>query len=382
MDLVHRYEFNLCVQRYAADLTPRKFSHWDQLLAMTFAQITFRESLRDIEVCLSALGSQTYHMGFRSRVRRSTLAYANNTRDWRIWADFAQVLINRARKLYAGDALEFQFDSAAYAVDSSTITLCLSLFPWAKYNSRKRGIKLHTQLDLRGKIPSFIHISQGKMPDVKFLDNIVLEPGAIYVMDKGYFDFKRLFRFTQHAAFFVTRLKVNILYKRTKIFYRDRHSAIRLDAAVTLLNRKARKHYPERLRLIEYFDAENKKLFIFITNNFTLPAQTIADLYRNRWHVELFFKWIKQHLRIKAFFGTSENAVKTQIWIAISVYVLVAILKKELRLEQSLHTILQVLSICSIDKTHILQAFQDTAVPNYASQDSNQLELFTIPIGH
>ena len=382
MDLIQRYDFNLCVQRYTADITPRTFSYWDQFLAMAFAQLTFRESLRDIEVCLSALGAQTYHMGFRSRVTRSTLAYANNTRDWRIWADFAQILIKIARKLYSGDALEFQFDNAAYAVDSSTITLCLTLFPWARYTSEKRAIKLHTQLDLRGKIPSFIHISQGKMPDVKFLDDLVLEAGAIYVMDRGYFDFKRLFRFTQYAAFFVTRLKSKVYYRRIKIFSRDKHAAIRLDAAVRPLSRKARKNYPDQLRLVEYYDADKSKLLIFITNNFTLPAQTIADLYRNRWHVELFFKWIKQHLRIKAFFGTSENAVKTQIWIAISIYVLVAILKKELHLKHSLHTILQVLSICAIDKTLILQAFRDTDMQKNDLTSDNQLNLFTIPIGH
>ena len=286
MDLVSRYEFNLCVQRYSASLTPKSFSYWDQFLALAFAQVTFRESLRDIEVCLSALGTQTYHMGFRSRVTRSTLAYANNTRDWRIWADLAQVLINRARKLYAGDDLEFQFDNAAYAVDSSTITLCLTLFPWAAYSSKNRAIKLHTQLDLRGKIPSFILISHAKMPDVKFLDEIVLEAGAIYVMDRGYFDFKRFFRFTLQGAFFVTRLKAKVLYRRVKIFSRDKHSSVRLDAAIVPLSRKARKKYPGRLRLIEYFDAERKKRLVFITNNFTLSAQTIADLYRNRWHVE------------------------------------------------------------------------------------------------
>ena len=382
MDFVPRYEFNQCVNRYVASLQPRKFSYWDQFLAMAFAQLTFRESLRDIEVCLSALGSKTYHMGFRGRVTRSTLAHANNRRDWRIWSDFAYVLIERARKLYAGEELEFEFANAVYALDSTTISLCLSLFPWARFRSHKAGIKLHTQLDLRGKIPSFILISQGKMNDVNFLDDLIIEPGAMYVMDRGYFDFERLFQFAASGAFFVTRLKKNIYYRRCHIFSRDRYAPVRCDALITPLSKKARKNYPQRLRLIEYFDSEHKKLFVFITNNLSLPAQTIADIYRARWQIELFFKWIKQHLRIKAFFGTSENAVKTQIWIAVSVYLLVAIAKKQLRLDHSLHTILQVLSISSVEKTPILQAFQETSDAVMAQENRNQLKLFENPIGH
>jgi len=381
LDLTNRHEFDKCVERYSKEITPRKFSYWDQYLSMAFAQITFRESLRDIEVCLKALGTQTYHMGFRTRVTRSTLSYANNTRDWRIWSDFAQTLIAKARKLYAGDPLEVEFKNAAYAVDSSTIMLCLTLCPWANYTTTGKAIKLHTQLDLRGKIPSFIHISQAKMPDVKFLDKIILEAGAMYIFDRGYFDFARFHRFTTQGAFFVTRIKSNVFYKRTKIFSRDRYATVRMDAAICPLSKKARKNYPDRLRLIEYRDPSSKKVLVFITNNFVLSAQTIADLYRNRWHVELFFKWIKQHLRIKSFFGTSENAVKTQIWIAISVYTLVAILKKQLQLPHSLHSILQVLSICSSDKTYILQPFRDSDTPNSNTASHNQLNLFDIPIG-
>lgn len=382
LDLVPRHEFHLCVKRYGKEIIPRKFSFWDQFLSMAFAQLTFRESLRDIEVCLGALGSKTYHMGIRSRVTRSTLAYANDTRDWKIWSDFAQVLIARARKLYAGDNLEFEFENAAYALDSTTITLCLTLFPWARFRSKTKGIKLHTQLDLRGNIPSFVLISQAKMNDVNFLDALILEAGALYVMDRGYFDFQRLFQFTLQGAFFVTRLKVNIPYRRIQVFSRNRYAPVRMDAAIIPLSRKSRKNYPGRLRLVEYYDIETKKLFVFITNNFSLSAQTIADIYRARWQVELFFKWIKQHLRIKAFFGNSENAVKTQIWIAISVYVLVAILKKQLHLEQSLHTILQILSISSVEKTPILSALGNIPEQIPTNQNRNQLNFFDIPIGH
>jgi len=382
MELVPKHEFNRCVKRYCKNINPRKFSFWDQFLAMAFAQLTFRESLRDIEECFSALHSKTYHMGIRGRVIRSTLAYSNETRDWRVWSDFAQVLIERARKLYAKEKLEFEFDNVAYALDSTTITLCLTLFPWARFGSKKKGIKLHTQLDLRGNIPSFVHISQAKVNDVNFLDELILEAGALYVMDRGYFDFARLFQFVLIGAFFVTRLKKNVAYRRIKIFSRASTGAIRMDAAIVPLSKTARKNYPERIRLIEFYDEERKKKLVFITNNFALPAQTIADIYKARWQIELFFKWIKQHLRIKAFFGTSENAVKTQIWIAISVYLLVAILKKELRLKKSLHSILQVLSICSIDKIPILSALNHTNKDSQPLANSNQLNLFDIRIGH
>lgn len=382
MDFAPRYEFNRCVKRYAGKLRPRKFSYWDQFLAMAFAQLTYRESLRDIEVCLSALGSKMYHMGFRSRVARSTLADANDQRDWRIWSDFANVLIAQARKLYAGQELAFEFDNAVYALDSTTISLCLSLFPWAKSGSTKGAIKLHTQLDLRGPIPSFILISRGNLNDVNFLDDLGIEAGALYIMDRGYFDFERLFRFTTSNAFFVTRLKKNISYRRNHIFSRDRHVPVRCDALITPLSRKARKNYPQRLRLVQYFDSKNNKMFFYITNNLALPAQTIADIYRARWQIELFFKWIKQHLRIKAFFGTSENAVRTQIWIAVSAYLLVAIGKKRLGLDHSLHAILQVFSVSAVEKTPILQAFQGASAQYLADPNPNQLTLFKIPTGH
>ncbi len=357
MELAPRYEFEQCIGKYQLDYLPRKFSYWDQFLSMSFAQLTFRESLRDVEICLSALGTKTYQMGFRNRVSRSTLADANNERDWRIWADYAQILIDRARKLYVKEELDFEFTNSAYALDSSTITLCLTLFPWARYQSDKRAIKLHTQLDLRGSIPSFIHISHGNMADVRF------------------------YKFTLHAAFFVTRLKKKISYRRVQIFSRNRSGAIRLDAAIIPLRRSAKKLYPGRLRLIEYFDAGKKRTFLFITNNFLLSAQTIADIYRSRWKIELFFKWIKQHLRIKAFFGTSENAVKTQIWIAISVYVLVAILKKQTATKLSLNSVLQAISVCPSEKIHILQAFQRFPDLIIAPTNPNQLNLFDFPTG-
>jgi hypothetical protein len=349
---------------------------------MAFAQLTFRESLRDIEVCLAALGGKTYHMGIRGRVTRSTLADANDQRDCRIWSDFAYVLIDRARKPYAGEELEFEFSNAVYALDSSTISLCLSLCPWARFRRKKGGIKLHTQLDLRGHIPSFVLISQAKMNDVNFLDDVIIEAGALYVMDRGYFDFERLFRFTTNSAFFVTRLKKNVPYRRNRIFARDRHAPVRCDALITPLSRTAQRHYPQRLRLVEYFDAEHERTLVFITNNLALPAQTIADIYRARWQVELFFKWIKQHLRIKAFYGTSENAVKTQIWIAVCVYLFVAIAKKQLQLEQSLHTILQVLSISTGEKMPILRVLQGVKDELSTSDNCNQLNLFDIPTGH
>ena len=377
-----RYEFNRCVKRLAGNLQPRKFSYWDQFLTMAFAQLTLRESLRDIEVCLAALGSKTYSMGFRSRVTRSTLADANDQRDCRIWSDFAYLLIAEARKLYVKEVLEIEFGNAMYAIDSSTISLCLSLCPWARFRSGKGPIKLHTQLDLRGNIPSFILISQGKMNDVNFLDDIVIEAGAMYVMDRGYFDFTRLFCFASNGAFFVTRLKKNVPYRRIKIFYRDKHTPVRCDALIRPLSRKARKHYPLPLRLVEYFDLETNKKLVFITNNLLLSAQSIADIYKARWQIELFFKWIKQHLHIKTFFGTSQNAVTTQIWIAVSVYLLLAIAKKKLNLEHSLYTMLQVFSISSGEKMPILRAFSHPLDQDILDKCDNQLNLFDIPTGH
>lgn len=376
MELVPRQEFHRCVKRYSNGTQPRKFSYRDQFLSMAFAQLTYRESLRDIEVCLTALGPKTYSMGLRSKVKRSTLADANDRRDWRIWSELAALLIRRARKLYAGESLDYEFSNTVYALDSTTISLCLALCPWAKFRKRKGGIKLHTQLDLRGNIPSFVLISQAKMNDIKFLDEVTLEIGALYVMDRGYFDFERLFRFTTEGAFFVTRLKRKIAYRRCHIFSRDRRAAVRCDALIVPLSKTSRKDYPQQIRLIEYFDTDNKKLFVFITNNLSLPAQTIADIYKARWQIELFFKWIKQHLRIKAFFGTSENAVKTQIWIAVSVYLLVAIAKKEFNLDQSLHTLLQVISISVVEKMPFLQAFQGTTTQLSTNPNPNQLNLY------
>lgn len=376
MELVPRQEFHRCVKRYSDEIQPRKLSYRDQFLSMAFAQLTYRESLRDIEVCLAALGAKTYSMGLRSAVRRSTLSDANNRRDSRIWSELAGVLIRRARKLYAGESLDYEFSNVVYALDSTTISLCLTLCPWAKFRKHKGGIKLHTQLDLRGNIPSFVLISQAKINDIRFIDDITLEAGALYVMDRGYFDFKRLFRFTTEGAFFVTRLKRNIPYRRSHILSRSKKEAVRCDALIVPLSKTAQKDYPQQLRLIEYFDTDTKRLLVFITNNLSLPAQTIADIYKSRWQIELFFKWIKQHLRIKVFFGTSENAVQTQIWIAISVYLLVAIAKKELKLEQSLHTLLQIFSISAVDKIPILQAVNSTNYQIIAQNSSNQLTLF------
>ena len=374
--LLSQYEFKKSVDKYSLGILPRKFSFYDQFLSMAYAQLTFRESLRDIETCLMSLGSKAYHMGFRCRVTRSTLAYANDTRDWRIWHDLAQNLIIKARKLYSNDSLEVQFAQAAYAIDSSTITLCLTLFPWARYQKKVKAIKIHTQLELRGNIPSFILISRAKMNDILFLDKIILEPGAMYVMDRGYFDFQRFFRFTTEGAFFITRLKSNVGYKRTKIFYRNHRTAIRCDTAIVPLAKKAQANYPQHLRLVEYYDPETSKKLIFITNNFTLSAQSVADFYRSRWKVELFFKWIKQNLRIKAFFGTSKNAVYSQIWIAVSVYLLVAILKKQLNLPHSLHTILQALSACATEKIPLLWAFRNISENTQTQNNYNQLDLF------
>lgn len=381
MELAPRYEFQECAKKHAKKVVTRKFSFWDQFLCMAFAQLTYRESLRDIETCLLSLGKKIFSLGLRSEVKRTTLAYANETRNCKVWEDFAKILINKTRKLYAGDKLEFEFENAAYAIDSTTITLCLSLFPWAKYRKKDKAIKIHTQLDLRGNIPSFLLISQAKMADVNFLDNVTLEAGALYILDRGYLDFKRLYNFTLHSCFFVTRLKSKILYRRVQIFSRHRFDAIRMDAAIILLRKESKKLYPVRLRLVEYYDLKTKKNLVFITNNFILSAQTIADIYRARWQVELFFKWIKQNLRIKAFYGNSENAVKTQIWIAVSVYLLVALLKKQLNLDHSLKSILQILSICSTEKIPIKTAFYRDSSQILDPQTSNQLNLFNIPIG-
>jgi hypothetical protein len=378
MEFLPRHEFNRCVRRYRGDDRMRGFSCRDQFLCMAFAQLTYRESLRDIEACLRAMRSKLYHAGFRGRIARSTLADANEHRHWRIYADFAQVLIGMARKLYANDEFGVSLKQTAYAFDSTTIDLCLSLFPWARFRRRKGAVKLHTLIDLRGNIPCFIRISHGKVHDVNALDDLVLEPGAFYIMDRGYIDFARLYIFTQEMAFFVIRGKRNLDFARLAYRSVDKSTGLRSDQKIVLRGPKSAKDYPVALRRITYVDAETKRRFTFLTNNMTLPALTIARLYKCRWQVELFFKWIKQHLRIKAFYGTSQNAVKTQVWIAIGVYVLVAIVKKELKLERSLYEILQILSVALFEKTPI---FEVLASPIYQNEDTpscNQLALFDL----
>ena len=371
-------EFQKCVARYHGDSNLRGFSCWDQYLAMSFAQLTYRESLRDIEACLGAMLPKLYHMGFRGKVARSTLADANDAHDWRIYAAFAQVLIGIARPLYAAEPMSVELDQSLYALDSTTIDLCLSLFPWARFRKHKAAVKMHTLLDLRGNIPTFIHITDGKVADVNVLDEFLPEPGAFYVMDRGYIDFERLYRFTLESAFFVVRTKTNLLLQRRYSHLVDPSAGIRSDQTVILTSMASASIYPDALRKVSYVDAETGKRLVFLTNNFSLPALTIAALYKQRWQVELFFKWIKQHLRIKAFYGTSENAVKTQIWIAVSVYVLVAIVRKRLELEASLYQILQVLSLTLLEKTPILRALQRIASQDELPCLGNQLNLFSL----
>ena len=376
MDHLPRYEFQKCVSRYRGDYQQKSFSCWDQFLTMVFAQLTYRESLRDIEACLHSMSGKLYHMGFRGKVARSTLADANELRDWRIYAEFAQVLIRIARPLYARDPIGVDLDQSLYALDSTTIDLCLSLFPWAKFRKHKAAVKMHTLLDLHGNIPTFIRITDGQVHDVNILDEILPEAGAFYVMDRGYIDFERLYTFALCSAFFVVRTKENILLQRRYSHPVDKSTEVRSDHTVILTAIESAKAYPDALRRISYFDAETEKRLKFLTNNFALPALTIAQIYKCRWQVELFFKWIKQHLRIKAFYGTSENAVKTQIWIAVSVYVLVAIVRKRLELDASLYQILQILSLTLFEKVPILQALESSDSQEHLPVDSNQLILF------
>ena len=350
--------FRQCVQRFRGNYKVQRFSCLDQFLCMAFAQLTGRESLRDIETCLRALQPKLYHVGIRGNVSRTTLAKANENRDWRIYAEFAQVLIGQARKLYAQDDFGVQLEETAYVFDSSTIDLCLSLFPWARFRRRKAAIKLHTLMDLRGNIPCFIRITEGKTHDVNVLDELVLEPGAFYIMDRGYIDFARLYTFTQLAV--------------------DKTTGLRSDQRIVLHGPGTSKDYPDALRRISYFDAESENRLVFLTNHFLLPPLTIAQLYQCRWQVELFFKWIKQHLRIKAFFGTSENAVKTQIWIAISIYVLVAIVKKQLGVDRSLAEVLQILTISLFEKVDILQLLTKLQLQKESEHLYNQLTLFDL----
>jgi hypothetical protein len=372
------YEFQKCVARYRGDAHLRGFSCLDQYLAMTFAQLTYRESLRDIEACLRSVSGKLYHMGLRGKVSRATLADANESHDWRIFADFAQVLILIARPLYAYDPIGVDLDQSLYALDSTTIDLCLSLFPWAKFHKHKAAVKMHTLMDLHGNIPTFLRVTSGDVHDVNLLDEILPEAGAFYVMDRAYIDFQRLFVFTLNAAFFVVRTKSNVLLQRRYSHPVDKNTGVLSDQTVLLSSVESATAYPGTLRKVSYFDAERNKRLKFLTNNFTLPARTIADIYRQRWQIELFLKWIKQHLRIKAFYGTSENAVKTQIWIAVSVYVLVAILRKRLGLETSLYQILQILSITLFEKTPILRALQASDSQDHLHENPNQLILFNL----
>ncbi len=376
MDFVPPYEFRQCVERYNGNYKVKSFSCRDQFLCMAFAQLTYRESLRDIEACLRMAKTKLYHMGIRGKVSRNTLAHANEIRDWRIYADFAQVLIQTARELYAAEDFGLELDRTVYALDATIIDLCLSVFPWAKFRKGKAAVKLHTLLDLRGSIPVVISITHGKIHDVNILDELLIEAGAVYIMDRAYVDFARLYRIHQSQAFFVTRAKSNFVFKRLYSQPVDKATGVRVDQTVTVTGFYTLKDYPDKLRRISYLDAETNKRLVFLTNNFTLPAQVIAQLYKCRWQVELFFKWIKQHLRIKAFYGTTENAVKTQIWIAISVYVLVAIVKKRLKLDRSLYTILQILSVSLFEKTPILQALSHIDYDETVDDDDNQLNLF------
>ena len=376
VDFLPRYQFQLCVDRYQGDRYVKDFSCWDQFLCLAFAQLTYRESLRDIEACLRSQRAKLYHMGFRGRISRNTLAHANQTRPWRIFADFARALIAQARQMYRDQPFAVELDQTVYALDSTTIDLCLSLFPWAQFRRRKSAVKIHTLLDLRGSIPTNVYVTSGAVHDVRILDQLLPEAGAFYLLDRGYLDFARLYVLKQSSAFFITRAKHNTQFWRRHWQPVRRSSGVRSDQTIQLTGPKTARLYPDPLRRIHFFDAEKDLRLIFLTNNFLLPALTIADLYRARWNVELFFRWIKQHLHIRSFFGTSENAVKTQIWVAITVYVLVAIVKKQSQLDLSLYKILQILSITLFEKTPLLQGFSQVA-DNFEDADPRiQLNLF------
>ena len=376
LDFLPRKSFRTCVKRYNGNYRIRSLTCYEQFLCMAFAQLTYRDSLRDTVLCLRAMQTKLHHVGIQSKVAKSTLADANEKRDWRIYCDFAQVLIGQARKLYAEDDFGLQLQETVYALDASTIDLCRSLFPWARFRSTKSGIKMHTLLDLRGNIPSFVSITDAKLHDVNILDELLPEPGSIYVMDRAYLDFERLFRMHRGLAFYILRAKANTQLRRLYSAPVDKSTGVICDQTVRPVVAKSATAFPEKLRRIKYYDSETGKRLTFLTNHFELDARTIADLYKCRWQVELFFKWIKQHLRIKSFFGISETAVKTQIWIAISVYVLVAIMKKRLKLEQSLYTILQILSITLFEKIHISWAFTEGNYQNQITSEHIQLKLF------
>ena len=376
MEHLPLHTFRRCVQRYPSKYPTKTFSHLDQFLCMAFAQLTYRESLRDIETCLRAHQAKLYHLGIRGNIAKSTLADANEQRDWRIYEDFALSLIQIARKLYAGDSFAVDLEQTAYALDTTTIDLCLSVFPWARFRQAKAAVKMHTLLDLRGNIPTFIHITDGKMHEVNVLDILIPEAGSFYIMDRGFTDFARWFTLHQAQAFFVIRGKSNLLFRRVYSRTVDKSTGLRCDQTIVLTAPKALKDYPQHLRRIKFYDAEHDRHLVFLTNNFDLPALTIAQLYRCRWQVELFFKWIKQHLRIKRFYGTTENAVKTQIWIAISVYVLVAIVKKRLKTEASLYKILQILSLALFEKMPLDQLVKNSDTQVDMCDNDNQMNLF------
>jgi len=376
MEHLPLHTFRRCVQRYPSKYPTKTFSHLDQFLCMAFAQLTYRESLRDIETCLRAHQAKLYHLGIRGNIAKSTLADANEQRDWRIYEDFALSLIQIARKLYAGDSFAVDLEQTAYALDTTTIDLCLSVFPWARFRQAKAAVKMHTLLDLRGNIPTFIHITDGKMHEVNVLDILIPEAGSFYIMDRGFTDFARWFTLHQVQAFFIIRGKSNLLFRRVYSRPVDKSTGLRCDQTIVLTAPKALKDYPQHLRRIKFYDAEHDRHLVFLTNNFDLPALTIAQLYRCRWQVELFFKWIKQHLRIKRFYGTTENAVKTQIWIAISVYVLVAIVKKRLKTEASLYKILQILSLALFEKMPLDQLVKNSDTQVDMCDNDNQMNLF------
>lgn len=379
MSFIPKYEFDIRVIKYKGNYRIRQFSCWDQFLSMSFAQLTYRESLRDIEVCLNAQPNKLYHMGIKGHVSRTNLANANRKRDWRIHAEFAQVLISQARKLYQDDP-EFivDLDSTIYALDSTTIDLCLSLFPWAKFRKNKGAIKLHTLLDIQGSIPVFIEITSGLVHDVNILDVLIPEPGSFYIMDRAYLDYERLYRIKENLGYFIIRAKKNMKFYRMQSKKVDKSTGLRCDQVIRLSGYKTRKCYPDKLRRVKYHDRETNKILVFLTNNFDIPALTVAELYRNRWRVELFFKWIKQHLKIKSFFGTSPNAVKTQIWIAISIYVMVAIIRKMEKIELNLYTILQIFSVSLFEKVPIYQLLTDDSLQTFDYDSRKQLKLFEL----
>ncbi len=378
-DFIPKYEFDKCVDKYEGNYRVKSFTCWEQFIVMAFAQLTNRESLRDIESCLQAVSSKLYHSGVKSKIKKSTLADANEKRDWRIYAEFAQLLIQEARRLYKDDNnFSVEIDEIAYALDSSTIDLCLSLFPWATFRKRKGAVKMHTQLDLRGSIPTFIEITDGKIHDVNILDLLILEPGAFYIMDRAYLDFERLYHMDQCLTYFVVREKRNFNYRRMYSRKVNKDLGFKCDQTIKLTGFYTSKKYPEKLRRIKYYDKEKDKNLVFITNNFKYGAEIIAKLYKERWRIELFFKWIKQHLRIKKFFGTTLNAVYTQIWIAVSTYLLIAIIKKRLNMKQELYTILQILSISIFEKVPLNQLFEENNYTNKTTGNCNQLTLFDL----